>query len=98
MPVPDLIPSWSGSADLSSVTSSALPGCVSSVVGLIEEDALDVWGAAIFTRGLCDGTEADLSLDDIAETFFRALKERCFQVVPDCTFADRMREGNSRRP
>jgi hypothetical protein len=92
MPVPDLIPSWSGSADLSSVTSSALPGCVSSVVGLIEEDALDVWGAAIFTRGLCDGTEADLSLDDIAETFFRALKENFFggskELRMPCSFSE----------
>jgi hypothetical protein len=89
MPVPDLIPSWSCSAEVSGITSTALPGCFSDVVGIIEEVALDVSGA---TRGLCDGTEAALSLDDIAETFFRALKENFFggskELRMPCSFSE----------
>jgi hypothetical protein len=49
MPVPDLILTWSSSAEVYGVAFSSLSGCFSSDTGIDEEVALAISGATIGT-------------------------------------------------
>jgi hypothetical protein len=78
MPEPELISSWSCSAELSGVASLALSGCFSSDVGMNDEVIFDVSRATTATSGSCNSAETAVLLDGVVAMFLRDLKENFF--------------------